>query len=120
MTENQMYERLMEIQNKVQDILDQFDQETLSLNDTMVMLMEQRRCMVHFIEENYQNMPKKLYMDSYITAYALNKTMIKILTEDISDMEDAAGFNITKMVDRRVNFAIDKEYKKLLGGDDNA
>lgn len=117
MTVKQMYERLAEIQNKVQDILDQFDQETLSLNDTVVMLIEQRRCMIHFIEENYQQMPKELYENSYITAYAINKTVIKILNEDILDMEDAAGFNITRMVNRRVNNLVDREYKRLLGGE---
>lgn len=118
MNENSARNRIHEINNNVQNILNRFDDDKESINDTMYHLLEMRLCMMHFIEENKDALTDVLYVEAMTMAYAIDRTMIKILEEDLLDMEDASGIELKKIVEKNVEDSINKQFEDFLGGEE--
>lgn len=118
MNESSARNRIHEISNCVQSILNRFDDGKDSINDTMYHLLEMRLCMMHFIEENKDDLTDILYVKSMVMAYAIDRTMIKILEEDLLDIEDASGIELKKIVEKNIEDSINKQFEDFLGGDE--
>lgn len=118
MNESSARNRIHEISNAVQSILNRFDDGKESINDTMYHLLEMRLCMMHFIEENKDDLTDILYIQSMVMAYAIDTTMIKILECDLLDMEDASNMDLKKIVEKNVKDSINKQFEDFLGGEE--
>ena len=112
--------RLNEIITSVAGVLERFDNAEESFNDTMYYILEQRRCAANFIatlpSKSSDNYDKKLNVDAYVVLYSIDRTMKKLIEDDMEDLIDSSHMRLDNITDRNIEKSIQEEYNNLLGG----